>query len=82
MGIFLLRVMMPAFITSLLFEYPKVQVIWLTLVTIAMIANMAVSKPFLSAVNKVEMFSYEIIILLANLSTIILAFTPNSATVS
>lgn len=81
MGLFLIRVIMPALITSLLFEYPKAQVILLTLTTISMLLNMVINKPFLSTKNKIEMVSYEIIILTANLSTIILAFNENNENV-
>mmetsp|Transcript_16134 Transcript_16134/g.13690 ORF Transcript_16134/g.13690 Transcript_16134/m.13690 type:complete len:145 (+) Transcript_16134:254-688(+) len=77
MGIFIIRAILVAIIFTYFYEYPKAQTVILTLMSVGIILYDVTKRPFLSIPNMIELISYELIILMANVAATIMAFNPD-----
>mmetsp|Transcript_16139 Transcript_16139/g.13693 ORF Transcript_16139/g.13693 Transcript_16139/m.13693 type:complete len:137 (+) Transcript_16139:1903-2313(+) len=77
MGLFVLRAVIVAVIFTYMFEYPKIQTTILTVLSVAIILYDIIKRPFLNIPNMIELVSYELIILVANISVMVMAYNPD-----
>jgi len=73
MFFFMIRSAVYNIIVSFLFEYPMVQAVTMTILSILMICYVLIKRPFTQFIGLVEVMLYETCILIVNLLVLVMA---------
>ena len=76
--LYTVRSMVCSLILTLLFKHPLVQIILMTILTVAMMIYLFTKRPFKSLLDLVQQVSFELLLLLANLCILVLAILDQS----